>query len=201
MKHLKFFLVVLFSIPNFVAMAAGDPFAGKSKAEPCAACHNVDGNSVMPDWPKLAEQGEKYIVKQLKAFKSGSRKNDLMAPMAASLSDQDMEDIAAYFSIQKVTIGKADPDLVEAGEKLYRGGDAERGIPACMACHSPTGSGNPAAAYPSLKGQHAAYTIKQLQAFRTGVRKTDDKNVMRDIAERLRDSDIEAVASYINGLH
>lgn len=202
MKYLYFSLAILLSVSSTMVLAAGgDPIAGKTKAEPCAACHSADGNSVMPDWPKLAGQSAKYIEQQLTAFKSGERKNDLMAPMAAALSEQDMADVAAYFSSQKVTIGKADPDLVEAGESLYRGGDSDRKIPACMACHGPTGSGNPAAAFPSLKGQHTTYIMKQLKAFRSGERHTDANAVMRDIAERMRDSDIEAVASYVAGLH
>ena len=201
MKYLHLSLVVLLSFSGVIAHAGGDPVAGKTKAEPCAACHAADGNSVMPDWPKLAGQSAKYLEQQLAAFKSGARKNALMAPMATGLSEQDMVDLAVYFSSQKVTTGKADPALVEAGESLYRGGNADREIPACMACHSPTGAGNPAAGYPSVQGQHAAYTITQLKAFRSSERQTDAKSVMRDIAEKMRDSDIEAVASYISGLH
>jgi len=201
MKYLHLSLVVLLSFSGVIAHAGGDPVAGKTKAEPCAACHAADGNSVMPDWPKLAGQSAKYLEQQLAAFKSGARKNALMAPMATGLSEQDMADLAVYFSSQKVTTGKADPALVEAGESLYRGGNADREIPACMACHSPTGAGNPAAGYPSVQGQHAAYTITQLKAFRSSERQTDAKSVMRDIAEKMRDSDIEAVASYISGLH
>ena len=201
MKYSHVSLFVLLSVSSFFVHAGGDPVAGKTKAESCAACHAADGNSVMPDWPKLAGQSAKYIEQQLIAFKSGDRENALMSPMATPLSEQDMADIAVYFSSQNVTIGKADPELVEAGELLYRGGDVDRGIPACMACHSPTGSGNPAAAYPALQGQHAAYTVTQLKAFRSGERQTDARSVMRDIAERMKDSDIEAVASYIAGLH
>ena len=201
MKYLHFPLVVLLSLSSVIVNAGGDPAAGKTKAEPCAACHAADGNSVMPDWPKLAGQSAKYIEQQLAAFKSGDRKNALMAPLAAGLSEQDMADLAVYFSSQKVTIGKADPALVEAGESLYRGGDVDREIPACMACHSPTGAGNPAAGYPAVQGQHEAYTMTQLKAFRSGERQTDAKSVMRDIAEKLKDSDIEAVASYMAGLH
>ncbi len=201
MKYIHFSLVVLFSFTSVMAQAEGDPVAGKAKSEACVACHSADGNSVMPDWPKLAGQGAKYIENQLKAFKSGDRTNALMSPVAEALSEQDMANVAIYFSSQKVVIGKADPALVEAGESLYRGGNSERGIPACMACHSPTGAGNPAAAFPALQGQHAAYTQTQLKAFRSGERTTDAQSVMRDIAEKMKDSDIEAVASYISGLH
>ena len=201
MKHIHLSLVVLLSLSGVTAHATGDPVSGKTKAEPCAACHAADGNSVMPDWPKLAGQSAKYLEQQLVAFKSGVRKNALMSPMAANLSEQDISDLAVYYSSQKVTIGKADPALVETGESLYRGGNADREIPACMACHSPTGTGNPAAGYPSVQGQHAAYTVTQLKAFRSGERRTDAKSVMRDIAEKMKDSQIEAVASYISGLH
>jgi cytochrome c553 len=201
MKYLHISLAILLFVSSTLAFAGGDPIAGKTKAESCAACHAADGNSVMPDWPKLAGQSARYIEQQLAAFKSGDRKNDLMAPMAAALSEQDMADLAAYFSSQKVAIGEAEPALVEAGEALYRGGNSDRKIPACMACHGPTGSGNPAAGYPALQGQHTAYTITQLKAFRSGERQTDANAVMRDIADRMRDSDIETVSSYVSGLH
>lgn len=197
MKILHASLLALLSVTSVSAVAAGDPVAGKEKSQICASCHGADGNSVMGDWPKLAGQGAKYIETQLAAFKSGDRKNDLMAPMAANLSEQDMADLAAYFSSQKLVSGQASPDLVDAGKKLYAGGNAETGIPACMACHGPSGSGNPAAAYPLLKGQHAAYTTTQLKAYRDGSRVNA---VMQGVASRLTDAEIDAVASYIQGL-
>lgn len=197
MKILHASLLALLSVTSVSAVAAGDPVAGKEKSQICASCHGADGNSVMGDWPKLAGQGAKYIETQLAAFKSGGRKNDLMAPMAANLSEQDMADLAAYFSSQKLVSGQASPDLVDAGKKLYAGGNAETGIPACMACHGPSGSGNPAAAYPLLKGQHAAYTTTQLKAYRDGSRVNA---VMQGVASRLTDAEIDAVASYIQGL-
>lgn len=197
MKILHASLLALLSVTSVSAVAAGDPVAGKEKSQICASCHGADGNSVMGDWPKLAGQGAKYIETQLAAFKSGDRKNDLMAPMAANLSEQDMADLAAYFSSQKLVSGQASPDLVDAGKQLYAGGNAETGIPACMACHGPSGSGNPAAAYPLLKGQHAAYTTTQLKAYRDGSRVNA---VMQGVASRLTDAEIDAVASYIQGL-
>ena len=197
MKILHASLLALLSVTSVSAVAAGDPVAGKEKSQICASCHGADGNSVMGDWPKLAGQGAKYIETQLAAFKSGDRKNDLMAPMAANLSEQDMADLAAYFSSQKLVSGQASPDLVDAGKKLYAGGNAETGIPACMACHGPSGSGNPAAAYPLLKGQHAAYTTTQLKAYRDGSRVNA---VMQGVASRLTDAEIHAVASYIQAL-
>ncbi|HKK14343.1 MAG TPA: c-type cytochrome [Gammaproteobacteria bacterium] len=183
------------------ALAKGDAAAGKAKSTTCAACHGADGNSANPMFPKLAGQGEEYIIKQLHDFKSGARKNATMQPMAAPLSDQDIEDLAAYFSSQKTTIGKADPKLVDAGQALYRGGDMKTGVPACMGCHTPDGAGNPAAKFPMLHGQHAKYVVTQLKAFRAGERHNDAGKMMRNIAEKLTDHQIEAVASYIQGLH
>ncbi len=177
---------------------AGD---GAQKAAVCAACHNADGNSTNPEWPKLAGQGARYLREQLRAFKGGTRKNATMAPMAANLSDEDIKAVAEYFAAQKRTIGAAKPELVGAGERLYRGGNNATGVPACMACHGPRGSGNPAAGYPALGGQHAVYVARQLDAYRTGERATDGNAIMRTIAAHLSAAEIEAVSSYIEGLH
>lgn len=189
--------VVLASAP---AAQAADATAGKAKAAACIACHGADGNSPNPEWPSLAGQHAKYLVKQLQAFKGGERSNPLMSPMAAGLSEEDMADIAAYYSSQTLAGGKADPELVAAGEKLYRGGNATTGVAACMACHGPNGAGNPQANFPSLQGQHAAYTVLQLQAFRAGERTNDAGKMMQNIAVRMTDQEMGAVASYIQGL-
>ncbi len=184
-----------------VAQAAGDMEAGKAKSAVCAACHGADGNgSANPLFPKLAGQHPRYIVKQLRDFKSGARKNDTMAPMAASLNDQDMENVAAYFSSQARKVGEAAADKVAAGEQIYRAGLA-KGVPACIGCHGPTGSGNAAAGFPSLSGQNAAYVAKQLKAFREGERTNDPNGMMRGVASVMSDHDIEAVAQYVQGLH
>ncbi len=180
---------------------AGDPEKGKTLSQTCAACHSVDGNSVSPIWPKLAGQHAEYIVKQLQDFKDGKRVNAQMAPMVASLSDEDMADIAAYFAIQNIKPGSAKPELIESGQQIYRAGDAEAGIPACMACHGPAGAGNPGAKYPALGGQHAEYTVIQLKAFKSEERSNDEANVMRDIAGPMTNTQIEAVSAYIQGLH
>ncbi len=180
---------------------AGDPEKGKTLSQTCAACHSVDGNSVSPIWPKLAGQHAEYIVKQLQDFKDGKRVNAQMAPMVASLSDEDMADIAAYFAIQNIKPGSAKPELIESGQQIYRAGDAEAGIPACMACHGPAGAGNPGAKYPALGGQHAEYTGIQLKAFKSEERSNDEANVMRDIAGPMTNTQIEAVSAYIQGLH
>ncbi|SDF58911.1 c-type cytochrome [Phytopseudomonas seleniipraecipitans] len=182
--------------------AAGDPAAGQAKTIVCGACHGVDGNSPVANFPKLAGQGERYLLKQMQDIKSGARPVVEMTGMLDPLSDQDMADIAAYYAAQKTIIGAADPTLVERGEDLFRGGKLAEGMPACMGCHSPDGSGIATAGYPHLGGQHADYTAKQLTAFREGERSNDgDSMIMRDIAAKLSNKDIEALAAYIQGLH
>lgn len=180
---------------------AADPAKGKTLAATCGACHGADGNSVNPAWPKLAGQHAEYTYKQLTDFKAGNRVNAQMAPMVAPLSEQDMADLAAYFSTQKIKKGAANPELIELGEKIYRAGDAESGVAACMACHGPSGAGNPGALYPALSGQHAEYTKIQLHAFKAGERGNDANKVMRTIAASMTDAQIEAVSEYIQGLH
>lgn len=177
--------------------------AGKTKSMTCAACHGADGNSVTPEWPSLAGQHASYIVKQLKAFKSGERTDVQMTPFAMALSEQDMLDLAAYFESQTPVPRGADPELVGLGQQIYRGGVPERGIAACIACHGPRGRGNPLAAYPKINGQHAAYIVKQLNAYAAGERRSDaDVNqMMRNVAEMLLPDEIRALASYIQGLH
>jgi cytochrome c553 len=192
-------LLMLASTYSFAA--GGDPANGKSLSATCAACHSVDGNSVNPIWPKLAGQHASYIVKQLNDFKTGNRINAQMTAMVASLSEQDMQDLAAYFASQKTTSGSAKPELIETGELIYRAGDYLTGVPACMACHGPNGAGNPAALYPALSGQHAAYTAAQLKMFKAEERSNDPNNMMRTITGPMTNLQIEAVAEYIQGLH
>jgi len=183
------------------APAAGDAF----KAQPiatavCAACHGPDGNSPVPINPNLAGQHANYLYKQLADYKSGRRKNPIMAGIVASLSDGDMRNLAVYFSQQKAKPGAAkDADLVAAGQRLYRGGDVQAGVPACASCHSPDGAGIPIQ-YPRLGGQHGEYTLAQLQSFRTGERANDSNAVMRTISQRMNDKAMSAVAEYIAGL-
>ena len=185
-----------------VAQAAGDAEAGKGKVAVCGACHGADGNSPAPNFPKLAGQGERYLLKQLHDIKSGARPVVEMTGMLDNLSDQDMADIAAYFASQKMSVGAADPKLVERGEALFRGGKREEGMPACTGCHSPDGAGLAAAGFPHLGGQHAQYVAKQLTDFREGDRTNDgDAMIMRAIAAKLSNKDIEAVSSFIQGLH
>lgn len=174
--------------------------AGQAKSTTCVACHGVDGNSSNPQWPTIAGQHPQYIVKQLKAFKSGARQDPLMSPMAAPLSEADINDLAAYFSSQTATGLEADAAKVTLGQRLYRGGDANTGVAACAACHGPAGHGNPTAAYPSIHGQHSTYVETQLKAYRSGTRQTDPNQMMRNVANALSDEQIAAVAAYVQGL-
>lgn len=185
-----------------MAHAAGDAKAGQAKAAVCGACHGPDGNSAAPNFPKLAGQGERYLLKQMKDIKAGNRNVLEMTGLLNNVSDQDMADIAAYFASQKGSVGAADPKVVARGEALFRGGKLEDGMPACTGCHAPDGSGNAAAGFPHLGGQHAQYVAKQLTDFREGNRTNDgDSMIMRGIAAKLSNKDIEAVSSYIQGLH
>jgi cbb3-type cytochrome c oxidase subunit III len=185
-----------------LAQAAGDAAAGQGKVAVCGACHGADGNSPAPNFPKLAGQGERYLLKQLHDIKSGNRQVVEMTGMLDNLSEQDMADIAAYFASQQMSVGAADPKLVERGEALFRGGKLEDGMPACTGCHSPNGAGLDAAGFPQLGGQHATYVAKQLTDFREGNRTNDgDAMIMRAIAAKLSNKDIEAVSSFIQGLH
>jgi cytochrome c553 len=181
------------------ADAASD--AGKNKAATCCACHGIDGNSTNPQFPKLAGQNASYIEAELAAFKSGKRQNPIMSGQAAGLSDQDMQALAAYFSSQTVTVGEAVAGQVKQGEQRYRNGNAGADVPACLACHGPDGAGNALMKVPALAGQHSQYLIAQLQNYAAGTRTTDPNKMMETIASRLTPAEIQAVASYIEGLH
>lgn len=178
--------------------------AGKAKSQTCAACHGPDGNSVVPNWPKLAGQWQNYLVKELIDYRhgqNGPRYDPSMSTLVAALSDQDIHELAAFYASQTQTIGKTDPALLILGEKIYRGGDLEKGVTACTACHAPNGSGNEAAKFPRLGGQHALYIENQLKAFREGKRTNSPSHMMHDISVRMTDEQIKAVSSYIEGLH
>ena len=182
---------------------AGDATAGKAKSATCAACHGQDGNGVagLPLQPRLAGQHAKYLAKQIHEYKSGKRENAIMAPMVAALSDEDIEDISAYYESLRGATGDSNPDRWDLGQRLYRAGDASKGLAACMACHGPSGRGNPAANYPSLTGQYSQYTAAQLKAFKAEHRANDLNGVMRDISAKMSNEEIEAVSDYIEGLH
>ena len=194
----KHIFAICISISSIAVMAD----AGKDKSAVCAACHGVDGNSTNALWPKLAGQHETYIVQQLKNFQSSDRQDPSMSPQAANLSEQDMLDLAAYFASQTIKGGSAFKDSLMLGQKIYRGGNKKTGVAACIACHGPNGKGNPAAKYPAISGQHAAYTLKQLQDYKSGKRKATDKaEIMRDIAIRMSEAEMQAVTNYIQGLY
>ncbi len=228
MKNIIQLSLLLGAVSLFSAQAKeplkGNAEAGKAKSAVCAGCHGADGGGINPEFPRLAGQGEKYLLKQMQQFKSGERKDMVMAPQVAMLNEQDMADLSAFFAAQKPkydVIGQAkDKDTTDAllskGEALYRGGDLKRGITACAACHGPAGRGVEPSAYPALSGQYAKYVGKQLNAFRLGAniheqassvdvktlayRENDNSRMMRDNAIKLTDRDIEALANYIQGL-
>ncbi len=200
MKKVLLAVSLISSVAALPAMA-GDAAAGKARAAACVTCHGADGNSVAPNFPKLAGQHESYLVKQLMDFKSGKRKDATMTAMAATLGDADVANVAAYFASQTTKLGEAAADKVAMGQALYRAGNAANGVAACAGCHGPTGAGNPQAKFPRLSGQHAAYVVKQLKDFRAGKRSNDPGDMMRGVAAKLSDAEIEAVAQYVQGLH
>lgn len=179
---------------------AGSAEAGQAKSALCLACHGADGNSPSPEWPNLAGQHASYMERQIQAFKSGDRQNDLMSPMAMILSDEDAADIAAFYSTQKVAGGETDPSKLALGQRLYRGGDVAKGLIACAGCHGPNGRGNPLAGYAAIQGQHSVYVANQLRAYKAGTRSTDPNQMMRNVAALLSDEEIDALASYVQGL-
>jgi len=198
----KLLIAILASVSIIsVAHAAGDAAKGQGKTAICGACHGADGNSAVGNFPKLAGQNESYLLKQLQDIKSGNRQVVEMTGLLTNLSDQDLEDIAAYFASKNIQIGAAKPDLVAAGEQIYRAGVASKGIAACTACHGPEGKGIATAGYPALGGQHAQYVETQLKNFRVGARNNDPQAMMSTIAAKLSDKEIQAVASYIQGLN
>ncbi|MGD9659939.1 MAG: cytochrome c [Porticoccaceae bacterium] len=204
----RFIFALSLAIAPF-SFAAGDADAGKSKATTCAACHGVDGNSPAPSFPKLAGLGEKYLLKQMQDVKAGDRKIPEMTGMLDNLNDQDLADIAAYYSSQQRQLSGAKDVKLDLGEKIYRAGNLETGVPACTGCHSPSGAGNAPAGYPAIGGQFSAYIAKQLRAFRTAAHDPEDPAgrandgdvaVMRGVAARMTDQEIDAVANFIAGL-
>ena len=203
MKKLASVILPIFlsSIAPQLVFAQGDAAAGQAKSALCATCHGADGNSQLSINPKLAGQNASYLVKQLKDYKSGARVNPTMTAMVAALTDQDVLDIAAWYSSQQVSLLGADPETLELDETLYRAGIKDLSVAACSACHSPTGNGNGPAGFPSLSGQHSEYTLLQLKAFRAGERQNDSSAMMRSVVERLTDKELEALASYVSGLN
>jgi cytochrome c553 len=185
------------------ALKPGDAQTGQAKSAVCAACHGLDGNAPSSQYPKLAGQHESYIARQLGLFKSQKRQNPVMLGFVATLSPQDMRDLGAYFAGKTALPGVADAKLVARGEALYRGGDKDAQVPACMACHGPDGRGNPGAGYPALAGQYADYVAQKLKDWRDGKTWGDDDRarIMPSVVKGMSDADIAALASYIEGLH
>ena len=191
-----------------VPFTTGKAASGEAKAALCTACHGPNGNSVNPEWPRLAGQSAVYIAQQLKLFRSGVRDNPIMKPLAASLSDQDINDLAVYFEAQTPTGLEADPSYWKSGQAVYLSGDAARGVPACVACHGPVGRGNLAAGYPALRAQQSVYVVKQLNDYANGARytgpnppQTDPNAVMMlTLAKRMTPEEIRDVASYVQGM-
>ncbi|WP_396588118.1 c-type cytochrome [Bermanella sp. R86510] len=197
----KLAISLMLSVGLVASAQAGDAAEGKKIAGVCAACHGQDGNSAADMYPKIAGLGEKYLLKQLKQFKSGERENAIMMGQVANLSEEQMADLAAFYNSQARTVGYAAEDKVELGQKVYRAGNTATGVPACMACHAMDGSGMDSAGFPALGGQHAAYIKAQLVQFQEGKRANDNAEVMRDIAGRMSNKEIDAVSAYIQGLH
>ena len=211
----KSFLSIICLLAAFSAnqaLAAGDPAAGESKVAMCAGCHGSDGNSMVPAFPKLAGLGEKYMTAQLRMVKSGERVIVEMTGILDAWSDQDLQDMAAYYDSKPIVtsgaqditlVGISDPDeALDFGENVYRGGNMKTGVAACTGCHSPSGSGNNPAGYPALGGQYASYIEKQLLAYRRGERASGgNAKIMQGVAANLSDKEIKAVANYISGLN
>jgi cytochrome c553 len=218
-KLLALSLALAFSSAPDILHAEGNINAGKEKATPCVSCHGDNGNSIASTFPKLAQQHSSYLIKQLNAFKDGTRKDPMMSAMAMGLTDKDMIDIAAYYAVQKISTNELpflddDEDekpaakktggsnaietLLAQGSDLYRNGDLTREVSACIACHGPFGDGNKPAAFPSLKSQHADYLIKTLTDFKSGARSNNPENMMHMIAKKMTDEEIKAVSYRIS---
>ena len=188
---------------SILAEEAGDANAGAAKATACVACHGNDGTSTIPDYPHIAGQNAKYLEIQMRQMRDGERDIPLMAGQLDTMSDQDLKDIAAYYASQPGKIGQASPENLELGEQIYRGGILDKNVAACTACHSPSGNGNTLAGFPRISGQPVGYTVAQLKSYREDERTSDEyvNGMMRDIAARMTDNEIEAVANYIQGLY
>ena len=205
MKKIVFTLALMLGVVG-VAQAQGDVEAGKAKSATCAACHGPDGNSPIDMYPKLAGQHASYLAKQLVNYKAAAtggegRANAIMGGMAMGLSEEDAADLAAYFASQTITPIAVPEDDIKLGAALYQGGDIKRGVTACIACHGPRGEGLESAKFPSLTGQHPKYIADQLYLFRSGERNNDPNGMMRSIAAKLTDQDIEILSQYVAGLH
>lgn len=208
MKKFALPVMLFLGLVGQVSAVEGNAEAGKAKSATCAACHGPDGNSPTDMYPKIAGQHAGYIYKQLKEFKAGmtsggkeGRNNAVMGGMVAALSDEDMKDLAVFYAGQTMKSGTTPEDVVARGQQLFRAGDMDRGVAACIACHGPRGVGHSLANFPKISFQHPAYIKAQLEAFRNGSRANDMNGMMRDIAKKLTDEDIEVLSKYMGGLH
>ena len=205
MKILSFLVIVFFVTINLINPAySSDIDKGKELSVSCAACHGDNGISVNPVWPKLAGQNPKYLASQLYEFRKGAegnRNNAVMYGIAVTLSDSDIEDLSAYYASLKSNVGLTQDKYLELGRDMYRGGNMDIKIQACISCHGPNGQGNYAAAIPMLSGQHSQYTYQQLKNFQSSMRSNDYNKMMRNIVHRMTDEEMKAVASYIEGLY
>jgi len=199
-------LVATFAIlaPAMGMAQTGDPDAGRDKAGVCAACHGMDGNSQVAIWPKIAGQHEDYLARQTRMVRDRQRDVQQMYPIVMDLSDEDIADISAWYASQTIAPGVADEDLVEVGRQLYHGGNPETEVPACMACHGPAGNGIPGTGFPMVRAQHADHTADRLRRYRNGEANAEGdpySRIMVAVSAALTDAEIEAVSSYIEGLH
>lgn len=198
---MKLTITMILAIANIsLCFAAGNPLAGQSRAIICFGCHEMDGNSTQDQFPKLAQQGEAYLAKQLRDFKKGRRVEEHMSSMVEAINETDIDDIAAYFSAQQRRMNNKNASVSITGKKIFQHGASERAIPACATCHGPAGTGNADRKYPLLAGQHKAYLLKTLNAFRNHSRSNDPNRIMQMIAEKLTDKEIDAIASYLSSL-
>ena len=194
------FIFILLLIAPVSSLMAGDIEAGKGKSIVCSACHGQNGNSINPLWPSLAGQHKQYTIHTLKAYKNGTRVDAVMQAQVMALTEEDFQDIAAYYNAQKMEKKDYNYALAKKGESLYRGGNTSTGVAACIACHGPTGKGNPGAGYPSIAGQHAEYTRDALKDYTNTQRKVGLNDMMQSLATRLTAEEIEAVSEYIQAL-
>jgi cytochrome c553 len=204
MKKILTFIIILFINYSIVLANSGNIEQGKMKSLECSACHMADGNSVVSIWPKIAGQHFEYIYQQLKYFQAGEkgpRYNPIMLNIVGKLSDEDLLDLSAYFSSNKMSSGKALSEHIVLGRKIYHGGNMENNIPACAACHDVRGQGNSVGKIPRLSGQHADYTVDQLNKYKSGERTSGPNQIMTTIAAKMSPEEIKAVSSYIEGLH
>jgi len=198
------FIAILLALAPLAALASGDPVAGEQKAAVCAACHGADGNSAVAAWPKIAGQHHDYLARQTRMVRDQTRDVAQMYGLVMNLSDEDIDDISAYYAQQTIEPGVADEAYVELGRKVYHDGNRDSGVPACAACHGPAGGGIPGAHYPMLRAQHADYTADRLNRYRAGeVNGGGDpySRIMAGVAANLTDEEIQAVSSYIEGLY